>query len=218
MDKRFFILDTFNTWHDWRCTLTSKKVPPAEPKTNYISIDGVSGSLDFSEVLTGEPVYGDRTVQASFMCSEGTHQEREALLRRIIAALHGRRVQVVEPDDLEHFFQGRVKITEALNHMTYLEFTIEATCDPWRYAAEETTSAVAVTGGAVDLVINNNGDKTLCPVVTVTGAVSITIDGEVMPLLAGTYKLTDLRLRRGANVIRVAGTGSIAFAYREAVL
>ena len=42
MNRRFFILDKFNTWYDWRCTLTSKSVTPAEPKTNYVTIDGCS--------------------------------------------------------------------------------------------------------------------------------------------------------------------------------
>lgn len=218
MNRRFFILDKYNTWYDWRCTLTAKKVPPAEPKTNFINIDGVSGTLDLSEALTGEPVYGDRIVTASFMCSEGTHKDREALLRQITAVLHGRRVQVVEPDDPERYFLGRVRITEATNYPAYLSFTVEATCDPWRYALEETTRTVTVAGDIVRLVINNDGDKTLCPAIKATGAVSVTVAGVTMPLPMGAYKLSDLRLTRGANVVTVAGTGSVSFIYQEAVL
>jgi hypothetical protein len=218
MNRRFFILDKFNTWYDWRCTLTSKDVTPADPKTNYVTIDGVSGSLDFSEVLTGAPVYGDRIVKASFMCSEGDHKERAALLRRITTALHGRRIKLIEPDDPEHYFLGRVKITEALNHMAYLEFTIEATCEPWRYAVNETTRAVEVAGNGVGLVINNDGDKTLCPVVVVTGYVAIACNGVTTQLNAGTYKITDLQLVPGVNVLSVTGRGSAVLTYREAVL
>jgi hypothetical protein len=218
MNRRFFILDKFNTWYDWRCTVTDKDVPPADPKTTYINIEGANGSLDFSEALSGEPVYGDRKVTASFMCSEGTHKEREALLRRITTALHGRKVQIIEPDDPDHFFLGRVKIKKPANNLAYVKFDIEATCDPWRYAVDETTRVVNVTGSRVDVVINNDGDKTLCPVITVAGSVAITCNGVTTPLTTGTYKITDIRLTHGVNVVGVSGTGSAVFTYREAVL
>lgn len=218
MTRRFFILDKFNTWFDWRCTLTAKEIGPAEPKTNYIEIDGAHGSLDFSEALTGEPVYGDRELSASFMCSEGTHQERERLLRRITTALHGRRVKIVEPDDPEHYFMGRVAVVDKQNHQAYMEFTIEAVCEPWRYAQHETTRTVVVSGNGVDVVICNDGDKTLSPVITVAGSVSVTCNGVTSPLTAGVYKLTSLRLTHGANVVGVSGMGSVVFTYREAAL
>lgn len=218
MNRRFFILDKFNTWHDWRCTVTAKSVPPAEPKTNYVEIDGAHGSLDLSEALTGGPVYGTRTVTASFMCSEGTHREREALLRRIRTALHGRRVKIVEPDDPDHYFLGRVVIKEPVNNLAFMTFSIEAVCDPWRYAVNETNRAATVNGSSVDLVVRNEGDQTLCPVITVAGSVSVTFDGVTTPLKAGSYKVTSLRLAHGPNVITVAGSGSVVFTYREAVL
>lgn len=218
MDKRFFLLDKFNTWHDWRCTVTAKSVTPAEPKTNYVAIDGAHGSLDLSEALTGEPVYGTSTVAASFMCSEGTHREREALLRQIRTALHGRKVPIVEPDDPDHFFLGRVVLKDVVNNLAFMTFSIEAVCDPWRYALDETDRAVTVNGNSVDLVIRNEGDKTLCPVITVTGSVVLSFMGESTELTAGSYKVTDLRLVHGPNVVTISGSGSVVFTYREAVL
>lgn len=218
MEKRFFILDKFNTWHDWRCTLTAKEIQDAEPKTNYVNIDGASGSIDFSEALTGEPVYSDRVVTASFMCSEGTHAEREALLRSIRSALHGRKIQIIEPDDPAHYFLGRVKITAAKNYLAYAEFTVEATCEPWRYALEETTREVAVTSAGVGMVVNNHGDRTVCPVLKVTGSARITANAKTLALTTGTYKVSDFRLPRGVNVVNVAGVGSLSLTYREAVL
>lgn len=218
MNRRFFILDKFNTWYDWRCTLTEKDVSAPAPKTKYIEIEGANGSLDLTEALTGEPVYSDRTVEASFMCSEGTHKEREALLRGIRTALHGRKIPIIDPDDPEHYLLGRARVTEEQNHQAYLTFTVEADCDPYRYAVEETTRAVALTGRSVDLVVNNDGDKTLCPVIVVAGSVEIAYNGVATPLSTGTYKIADFRLAPGPNVVGVSGTGSVTFIYREAVL
>lgn len=217
MKRRYFIFDKWNTWHDWRCTLTEKDIAPAEPRTNYVTIDGAHGALDLSEALTGEPVYNTRTASASFMCSEGTHQERTALLRRITTELHGRRIPIIEPDDPEHFLLGRAKIKSASNSLAFLTFDVEATCDPWRYAVEETTRVVQVSG-TVDAVLNNDGDLTVCPTIVVDGTVDITYDDKVIRKTSGTYKVSDLRLRHGVNVLTITGRGTVAFHYREAVL
>lgn len=213
--KRFFTFDKFNTWHDWRLIVTAKSIPDPEPKTNYVELDGASGSLDLTEALTGEPSYKDRTLTASFSCSEGTRVERERLLRTIAASLHGRKVKIIEPDAPEHYFLGRVKIKSLENHPAYATFDIEATCDPWRYALYETERTVT---GAADVVLYNSGVKSLCPTITVIGAVSITYKGTTTALTAGSYRITDIRLTPGANVIGVTGTGTVTFTYREAML
>lgn len=217
MNRRAFYFDKWSTWHDWRCTLTAKDLTPPEPKLNLVEIDGAHGALDLTEALTGEPVYDTRTASASFMCSEGTHRERETLLRRITTTIHGRRLPIIDPDDPEHFLLGRVTIKEAINSVAYLSFKTEAICDPWRYALEETTRAVPVSG-SVAVVLTNDGDKTLCPTVTTTGTLDLTFNGKTVRKTAGVYKFTDLRLPHGSTVVGVSGRGSVTFTYREAVL
>lgn len=225
MNERFFILDKFNTWYDWRCIVTAKSAQPPEPKTNYVEIEGASGALDFTEALTGEPVYSNRTMAASFICTEGTHREREALRRRITTALHGRLVKIIEPDDPDHFLLGRVRLTNFDNKPAYMSFDMEATCEPWRYAVNETTRRVPLVG-PVDVVIRNEGDKTVIPVLTVaprdmlgiTSSVDLTFNGVTTKLPEGVYKVTGLRLVHGVNVVSLSGLGSIDITYREAVL
>lgn len=217
--ERYFILDKFNTWYDWRLVLTGKDVTPPEPKTNYIEIDGMDGTLDLSESLTGEITYKDRTVSASFWTSEGSFTERASLLRKIVSTLHGKKIKIIEPDDPDHYFYGRVKVKSLNNILPYATFTIEATCEPWRYAVDDTVRTIEVNSQIVtNAVINNNGVKTLSPVITVTGSVDITYNGVKTPLTAGTYKISDIRLRQGVNVIGVSGNGSATFTYKEADL
>ena len=217
--ERYFILDKFNTWYDLRLIVTAKNIPDAEPKTNYVKLDGMSGSLDLSESLTGEVSYDDRTISATFWTDYGNRKDREALIRKIIASFHGKKIKIIEPDDPNHYFYGRVKIKSKKNTLAYAEFTIEAVCEPWRYAIEETVRRVDVNTSAItDVVINNNGVKTLSPVITVTGSVEITYGGYKTPLADGSYKITDIKLRQGVNIIGVSGTGSVSFTYREADL
>lgn len=217
--ERYFILDKYNTWYDWRLYLTSKSIPDPEPNTNYVKLDGMSGTLDLSESLTGEITYADRTISATFWTDSGSFKERELLLRRIIATLHGKKIKIIEPDDPNHYFFGRVKIKSKKNILPYLEFTIEATCEPWRYDLEDTVRTISVSSStATNVAFSNNGVKTLCPIITITGSVTLIYKGVEIPLTEGDYKIVDIKLRQGVTVIGVSGNGSATFTYKEADL
>lgn len=217
--ERFFILDKFNTWYDWGLILTDKEIGAAEPKENYVDIDGMSGSLDLTESLTGEVTYKDRTISASFWTDNSSYRDRDVLMRKIVTSLHGKKIKIIEPDDPDHYYMGRVKIKSFDNTLPYLEFEIEATCEPWRYALTETERLVTVTTDSpVSVVIPNYGVKTLLPVLTVTGNITITSGGVNTSLGAGSYKVSSLKLYQGVNVFKVSGAGSVTFTYREADL
>jgi hypothetical protein len=216
--ERFFILDKFNTWYDWRSYLTAKDVTPPEPKTNYVELDGMSGTLDLSESLTGEITYKDRTVTATFWTCEGSYKDRERLLQKIVASSHGKKIKIVEPDDPAHYFYGRVNVTSRTNTLAYAEYTIEAICEPWRYALDDTVRTVEVNGDKRSVVINNNGVKTVCPSIAITGSVEITYKGASVTLTDGSYRITDIKFYQGVNVVEISGNGSVTLTYKEADL
>ncbi len=217
--ERYFILDNFNTWYDWNLILTSKSITPPEPKTNYVAIDGMNGTLDMSEALTGEITYNDRTITMKFWTDHGTRDEREQLLNDIRLALHGRKIKIIEPDDPDHYFYGRIKIKSEENIIPYAEFTIEATCEPWRYANEDSNRHVIVSPNeSIDVVIINQGKKTITPTIAITGAITVAYGDTSATLSDGSYKISDLNLRRGTNVLNVSGNGAITFTYKEASL
>jgi hypothetical protein len=216
--ERFFILDKYNTWYDWRLILTDKTINEPDPNTKYINIDGMSGSLDLSDALTGEITYKDRTISATFWTDKGNYKERGKLLRSIITALHGHKIKIIEPDDPSHYFYGHVKIKSHENIIPYLKFTIEATCEPWRYSRAESYRTVEVNNDDVSVIINNNGVKSLSPDIIVRGAVKIATDDITVELTDGEYKISDFKLLSGANNINVSGTGAVTFFYREADL
>ena len=216
--ERYFILDKFNTWYDWKLILKAKTIPDADPKTNYVSLDGMNGTLDLSEALTGEITYNDRTITATFWTDNGNRKDRETLLRTITASLHGKKVKIIEPDDPDHYFLGRVTIKSKTNNLAYAEFTIEAVCEPWRYANEKTVRVIDVDGQTIDAVIRNNGVKTICPIVEVIGDVVLAYKGVATELATGLYKVSSLKLKQGVNVLNVSGNGSVILTYEEADL
>jgi hypothetical protein len=214
--ERAFIIDKFNTFSDWRLILTAKAVTPPQAKTKYVSIDGMSGTLDLSEALTGEITYNDRTVSASFLATEGDFKDRSKLIREIVFRLHGRKVKIIEPDDTDHYFYGRVTVKNISNDKAYANIDIEAVCDPWRYSINDIVRRIDINNRPVEAVINNNGVKTLCPEITVSGSVNLKFKGGQVSLTDGFYKISDLRLYSGVNIIEVSGVGAITLTYKEA--
>lgn len=218
---RGFILGEYHTATDWSLVLTSKTIDPPEPKTYQVDLDGRDGSLDLSESLAGEIKYKDRTVTMTFCMTEGSFEDRITLMRTITNYLHGRKRKIVEPDDPEHYFIGRMKISSVVHKQSYTTFTITASCEPWRYFREKITRHCDIHASASDpvkIVFTNRGARTSCPILTVTGVVTVVLSGSSVVLTAGSYRLTSIKLSAGVNEVMLYGSGSVTFEYEEADL
>lgn len=214
--ERFFILGKYNTFADWHLILTAKDVTPPQPKTKYVELDGMDGTLDLSEALTGNITYNDRTIKASFWTDYGNRRDRSRLIRDIRLALHGHKMMIIEPDDPDHYFMGRIRITSETNIIPYAEIVIECICDPWRYSIRDSVRTVTATSKRSDVVLNNLGARILIPEIKVTGSVRLIHESITYMLDTGAYKLPDLRLYPGVNIVSVDGSGTISFTYKEA--
>lgn len=217
--ERAFLFDRYDTWFDWHFLLTKKSIQPPELKTNYVDLGGVSGSLDLSEALTGEPAYKDRVITATFWSDDGTYADREQTLHSIINGVHGKRMQIREPDCPAYYFLGRVRVTAVKNTIAYAEFSIEATCDPWRYKDTECISTVTVeNGGSKVWWFDSLCATSVCPRLTVTGDISFTHDGITSEATTGEYRVAPFKLRPGNNTVTVSGNGSLTITFREVIL
>lgn len=217
--EREFLFDEYHTWTDWKLLLTEKNISVAEVKTNYMEMDGASDPIDLSEVLSGEPVYGNRTIYASFFTDEGSYDDRTILLSCIVNRIHGRKVKIVEPDNLEHYFLGRITVKSTHNYPTYAQIEVEAICAPWRYEHEETVNFFAVDSDvAEEFTLCNSGRKTICPDITVTGSITVTCNGVTTSMTDGSYKIATFKLFGGENIIGLSGSGTLTLKYRRATL
>lgn len=217
--ERAFLFDQYDTWFGWHFLLTKKNIQPPELKTNYVDLGGVSGSLDLSEALTGEPAYKDRVITATFWSDDGTYADREQTLHSIINCIHGKRMQICEPDCPGYYFFGRVRVTSVKNTLAYAEFSIEATCDPWRYMNRECNYTVTVENGESKVWrFNSRCATSVCPRLTVTGDLSFTYDGITSEATTGEYRVAPFKLHPGDNTITVSGNGTLTMAFREVIL
>lgn len=218
--ERCFLFGSYDTWNDWGLLLTAKTdLEPPRVKTNYVDIEGMSGSVDLSEALSGEPTYEDRSFSASFCACDGSYEERHALLDAVISAIHGRKMKIIEPDDPSHYLYGRCSVKNVSHAVSHSTFAVDMRCDPWRYNHEETVQIIPVgSDSPADVRICNGGRKTVCPDITVSGQVTFTCGGFTSSATTGKYKVTTFKLYQGENVVQVKGSGTLTLTYREANL
>jgi len=208
-------------------TLTGLVLTDPEQKTHFVEKVGSSGSWDLSTVLTdGLPTYKDRTLTATLECSEGTREDRQRLISRMINLLDGWKWEIILPDHPDHFLVGRVRVTVNQNSLAYAAVTLTATCEPWLYSDRETV--VKLTPQKDKWLFEtlwNNGRRTLNPRITVEGTVSLitladykTQEQVQADLTTGTYQWAPLFIPPGGSALFYKGEGSIKITYREAVL
>ena len=207
-----------HTGDDWKLTLNEITLDPPEPKTYFVSVDGRNGDVDMSEALNGEIKYNNREAHFKFIMIDGTREERVALMDEIIQKLHGRKIEVILPDDQTHYIVGRWSVLNVVATASHTEFEIDGNCEPWKYATIENVRREDVTSERREVVYVNNGRKTLIPEITVTGTVNLEFGDNKSTLSDGTYKLLNLKLVTGNNLITVYGNGSLTLKYREAIL
>lgn len=217
---RNMTLGSYNTHADGLWTLSSWDLSPAVYKSNLVEVPGRSEPLDLSTALTdGEPTYSSRTLTALFESSEGTRMAREDRISQMVNALDGYRMNIILPDDADHYVTGRVSVAKLYNDEAHASVQVTAVCDPWKYSQTETEVILQATAEEQQAVLANLGRKGLVPLLEITGGDVLLVYGAASWALGvGTYALPDIYLTYGEHSLTYSGTGVLKFTYREAIL
>lgn len=208
----------YHTADDWNLIMSAKKINPPEPKLVKVTVDGRDGDLNLSRTLSGEIKYKNRDASFSFLITEGNYEERNELIKTITRAVHGKELQIIEPDYEDYYLFGECSIKNVVNNKAYGSFTIEAECEPYYQAINEVNRILAPTSKPYDVVLTNTGDKILTPTLTVDDNITLEFGTTKVSLGQGTYKLTALKLPPGDTIVTMTGAGFVYVSYREAVL
>ena len=115
-----------NTWDDYSLVPFEKiYFPVAKQKTITTSIEGASGSLDFSTLLTGYPIYENITGSIRFYLLDSIDTRIYAnaehafpanysfydIFAKIRGDLDGKTARVWLEDDPDWYYEGRVNVT-----------------------------------------------------------------------------------------------------------
>lgn len=127
-----------NTWDDWRLLPSSRPyVAPPEPKTNYIEIDGMDGSLDYTNFL-GPTKYKMRTGTWEFIV---VNEDRDGFrpadwatrYSGIMNYIQEHRTYIRLEDDPGYLYYGRVRVSGWDSGENWSTITFEYNLEPYKY-------------------------------------------------------------------------------------
>ena len=116
MDRPFYsiTINGKNTWDEWKLMpVKAGKIDFAPPELRYEVAD-VAGSddpLDFTEALTGYPLYKSRRGSIRFRFFDNGTSARNRF-DDIKNFLHGKKCKVVIEDQPEYYYEGRMMVEE----------------------------------------------------------------------------------------------------------
>lgn len=182
-------------------------------KRYIVDIPCADGNVDLMEGLS-TPSYEMRTLTATFRARS---TEIWGISDMLMRELEGRTVNIVLPDDPDHYMIGRMHIS-SVGGKPITEVSICAECYPWRYAAQVTVMTCAASESEVEHTLSNPGTRDAVPDVIASGNAQIVIDKTSIALNAGTYQMTALTIPGGGSISFSVSGGPIEIRYREAIL
>lgn len=203
----------FHSFHDLNLILAPFVLPPAKPKINLLDIEGMDGTLDLTEA-NGEIKYYDRELKFTFTVfpeDDMSFEERQTVVSN---ALNGQRCKITIGKDPDYYHVGRCTVNEHLCDRRLCQIVVTATVAPYKLLLHETVMSFTLSNSVQDVILENLR-KPVVPVITCTGATTVTFNGVTVALEAGAHKVLDFQLKRGDNTFTVSGTGEITFTYQE---
>ena len=207
--------DEKSAYDEWNIVLTKADIPLPKPKTSLVEIKGADGVLDLSEVLTGDILYNNRQITLTFEMMDDT--DYYDLISNISNYLHGKKVTISLTNDEDYYYVGRASINkwQCVKRKGTIVITVDA--EPYKYSVTETTMIVNVANQTKTITLQNSR-KRVCPMLNVTGTITLTINGVQYKLAEGKQQLSNFRLVEGNNVVKVSGNGTLTITYRQGEL
>ncbi len=121
-----------NTWDDWFLIPSSRPViaPPLE-RTDFVTVPGRDGDLDYSQSLSKKPVFDARTGKVEFYLENDVPGwDWETAYTSIIAALQGKRVRMALEDNPSHYYEGLLWVNQYKSDKGHSKITLEYRLHP----------------------------------------------------------------------------------------
>ena len=201
-----------HSYYEWGLILKEKELKSPKAKTNTVEIEGADGVLDYTDFF-GDVKYDNRQLTFNFVKTQIVPDGFLALYSLVQDTLHGKKMQVILDDDPAHFYYGRVSINEWKSNKRIGEIVIEVDAEPYKYKVNETVITQAVDGSA-DIVLANSR-KPVVPTITTDASMQFEYGGGIYTASAGTFRIPQIQLAEGQNIVTVTGTGNVTFRYRE---
>ena len=224
-----------HSYKDWNLILTSKTVGFPSPKTETEDIPGSDGSLDFSEALTGDIHYENRTLEFEFEMIDSI-KNWDNKITEITNYLHGRKFKIILDSDPSFYYYGRVSIDDFASNKSTGTLSIEAEVEPYKYDLYSSTEEwlwdpfnfetgiirelknIKVIKEKVITIIGRR--MKVVPTIEVknTNNMKVEYEGNSYDLQEGRQRVLNIEIKEGENYLKFIGTGEITVDYRGGCL
>ena len=210
-------------------------LPPV--KENIIEIPGMSGGIDASEVLTGEPVYGYRENISFTFKHYADWISFESTKTKIATWIHGKKLNVIVDSDKAYYYVCRLSVdakkTSKISEIITLSGTAEpfkkellTSAEPWEFDSFSFETGVIRELYDIEITTDNNTvtiDAGIIPVnpvfiVTESNALTVTHNGKSYALPVGKTRIPSIKVGSEDVTLTFTGTGKLTIDYRVEVL
>lgn len=228
----------YHTWKDWNLYLQKISIDYPVRKEYKVSVSGMDGSIDLSEILTaGEPRYQNRTLSFNFEFVDGSYEEMLSKISQISNKINGKRLRIILDEDPQFYYEGVVQIKADKTNSMVSSFDIAVEADPYKYNVLSSTDAwtwdnfsfqTGITIVLKDikitlenrkvLVPGNKDEACIIPMIHVTRLVNpmaILYGGKTYALKQGRNRFPQIKVGRGETILEFTGEGTVNIEYRR---
>lgn len=200
-----------HTYDDWDLVLTNKSLGLPTPKTSSVEVEGADGSIDTSEVLSGEIKFNNRTLDFEFtMTTE--YEEYNELITEIANHLHGRKLKIILDEDDDYYYIGRCQINQWSSDKRIGKIVITCDCEPYKYSVRPITMTAKINGTTYVKIVGKR--MTVTPIIEVSNDMEIIVGGKSNKLEANKEnEILDLFIKEGVNTLTFKGNGEAKIKY-----
>lgn len=221
-----------NTYKDYKLLIQSLTISTAEPKEELVEIPGMDGSLDFSESLSGDIKYKNRTISISLAKYKNKNCLNE--YSQIQNDLHGRTMKIILSDEPNFFYYGRIKVKDYDKYSILHTIDIECDVEPYKYDLYSSNEdwlwdpfnfENGIINETKDLEVNGELEITVygrrkrvvpkfnCKIED-ENSLELIFNGQTYNLSDGTNYSPDIEICEGENVLKFVGNGTVTIEYR----
>lgn len=223
-------IDGLHTFHDFGLIMTGIGIGNPEQKTNYLSIPGRNGDLDFSDSQTGSPRFGNRTLEFSFIIRDKDTYRWQTILSDLTNLWHNRSRKIVIDTDGDYFYKGRIQVESEKNYQGVPTFQLIVNAEPYKQTTYNSLDEwewdtfdfeKGITREYRDIIVN--GKETVLvegsymsirPTIITDKKITLEIGNERYELAAGTNTIRTLWIREEHQEFIFIGHATVSIEYR----
>lgn len=228
---------TYHTWKDWRLVIGNNyNVGEPEQETYYVDVPGADGFLDYSEALTGRPIFKKRSIDVN-LGGDRNPQEWTNFISKLRVLLEGKLVQVVFDDMPGYYWEGRIHIGPLDRTHRIGSFNLSIpNADPYGYAIKTNNDqwewdpfdfqygvidpiSFSISNTSKSVTIDGRGAPfpVMVNVTSIGSSLTMKVGSETYPLAQGINRFHDLLITKNTTLV-FTGTGTITVTYRRRIL